>query len=51
MNSGWLESIFSSDMKRTEYRIQLNPKKAIHYKKPMFSTDILKQKERNYGHI
>lgn len=50
MNSGWLSPTFSSDMKRTEYRIQYNPKKELHYKKPTFSTGVLKHKEKNYKH-
>ena len=37
-------------MKRTEYRIQINPKKNIHYKGPIFSTGKLKKKEYNYKH-
>lgn len=49
--TGWTphESL-NSDMKRTEYRIQYNTRKDIHYKGPMFSTGKLKKKEQNYKH-
>lgn len=49
--NGWLpyESLHS-DMKRTEYRIQFNTKKDIHYKGPMYSTGKLKKTEFNYKH-
>lgn len=50
MNSGWLTPEFDGDMVRTEYRIQYNPKKEFHYKKPKFNTGILNQKEKNYKH-
>jgi hypothetical protein len=49
--TGWTpHSSLDSDMKRTEYRIQYNNKKDIHYKGPLFSTGMLKKKEANYKH-
>lgn len=49
--TGWRpDKSLDSDMSRTEYRIQFNPKKEIHYKGPMFSTGLLKRKEHNYKH-
>jgi hypothetical protein len=49
--TGWVphESL-NGDMKRTEYRIQYNTKKEIHYKGPLFSTGKLRKKEQNYKH-
>ena len=49
--NGWLPHMsLHSDMVRTEYRIQYNPKKEIHYKGPLYSTGLLKGKENNYKH-
>ena len=49
---GWTtDRNLHSDMLRTEYRIQFNPKKEIHYKGPMFNTGILKKKEHVYKHM
>jgi hypothetical protein len=49
--TGWTpHENLNGDMKRTEYRIQYNPKKEIHYKGPLFSTGKLKMKEQNYKH-
>lgn len=39
------------DMKRTEYRIQFNPKKECHYKGPLYSLGNLKKREYNYKHF
>jgi hypothetical protein len=47
--TGWLPHVsLHSDMKRTEYRMQYNTKKDVHYTGPMFSTGLLKKKETNY---
>jgi len=49
--TGWLaHPTLHSDQKRTEYRIQYNTKKEIHYKGPRFCTGELKKKELNYRH-
>jgi len=37
-------------MKRTEYRIQFNPKKETHYKGPIYTNGALKMRETNYIH-
>ena len=48
---GWEpEGVLNSDMKRTEYKIQYNPKKEFCYKGPIMSTGALKKKENNYKH-
>ncbi len=48
---GWEpEKILHSDQVRTEYRIQFNKKKDVHYKGPIISTGKLKKKERVYKH-
>ena len=48
---GWTtDKQLHSDQKRTEYRIQYNTKKDIHYKGPMISTGKLKKKEKVYKH-
>ena len=48
MSSAWLDKCYGSDMKRTEYRLQYNTRKAIQYTGPTFNTGFLKQKEHNY---
>ncbi len=49
--TGWTpHETLNGDQKRTEYRIQHNPKKDIHYKGPKFSTGKLLIKETNYKH-
>ncbi len=49
--TGWTpHGTLNGDMKRTEYRIQFNPVKEIHYKGPLFSTGMLRKKEQNYKH-
>lgn len=48
MSSAWLNKCYESDMKRTEYRLQYNTRKAIQYTGPTFNTGFLKQKEHNY---
>ena len=46
---GWTpEKVLNSDQKRTEYRLQYNVKKEIHYKGPIISTGKLKKKEKVY---
>ena len=40
----------NSDMKRTEYRIQYNTLKPLHYKGSIISDGKLKKKESNYKH-
>lgn len=48
---GWEpEKVLDSDMKRTEYKIQYNPKKEFCYKWSIPSTGALKKKENNYKH-
>jgi hypothetical protein len=39
-----------SDMTRTEYGIQFNKKKDIHFKEPLYSTGQLKKRQLNYKH-
>ncbi len=49
--TGWIpHPNLHSDMKRSEYRININPPKGIHYKGPIFSTGALKKKEYVYKH-
>ncbi len=48
---GWTpEKTLHSDQKRTEYRIQFNNVKSVHYKGPIISTGKLKKKEKVYKH-
>lgn len=51
MNSAWLHPCFNSDMTRTEYRIQYNREKPIHYKNNRFSTGHLPKKETTYRYM
>jgi hypothetical protein len=49
--TGWVpHQSLHGDMIRSEYRIQFNQKKPIHYKGPLFSTGKLRIKEQNYKH-
>ncbi len=49
--TGWIpHPSHHSDMVRTEYRININPSKALHYKAPLFSTGKFKKKEMVYKH-
>jgi hypothetical protein len=49
--TGWVpHPNLHSDMVRTEYGIQYNKKKDIHYKGPIYSTGQLKKRELNYKH-
>lgn len=49
--TGWVpHPNLDGDQKRTEYRIQFNTKKEVHYKGPLYSTGMLKKKEQNYKH-
>jgi len=49
--TGWVpHHSLNGDQLRTEYRIQLNPKKSIHYAGPLFTTGKLKKKGLNYKH-
>lgn len=49
--TGWIsDPNLHSDMVRTEYGIQFNTKKGIHYKGPLYSTGQLKKREFNYKH-
>lgn len=49
--TGWVpHPNLHSDMVRSEYRININPYKAIHYKGPISSTGALKKKETVYKH-
>lgn len=49
---GWTtDRSLQSDMVRTEYRIQFNTKKDVHYKGPMFNTGYLNKKEKVYKHM
>lgn len=49
--NGWTpHETLNGDMKRTEYRIQYNTKKDIHYKGPLYSTGKLRKTEQNYKH-
>jgi len=49
--TGWTpHQNLNGDQKRTEYRIQFNPVKEIHYKGPLYSTGKLRIKEQNYKH-
>ncbi|MCQ2820749.1 MAG: hypothetical protein MJ252_26105 [archaeon] len=51
LNSAWLHPCFNSDMTRTEYRIQYNRPKDIHYPGPKFNTGHLKKKETTYKYM
>lgn len=50
--TGWVpHPTLHSDMSRTEYRININPYKALHYKGPLYSTGAFKKKETVYKHM
>lgn len=50
--TGWVpHPTLHSDMSRTEYRININPYKALHYKGPLYSTGAMKKKETVYKHM
>lgn len=50
--TGWVtDPCLHSDLVRTEYRIQYNPKKEIHYKGSLYNTGVLKKKEFVYKHM
>jgi hypothetical protein len=49
--TGWKPHIsLNGDMTRTEYGIQFNLKKEIHFKEPLYSTGQLKKRQLNYKH-
>lgn len=49
--TGWVpHRNLHSDMIRTEYRINFNQEKPLHYKGPLFSTGALKKKEIVHKH-
>jgi hypothetical protein len=49
--TGWVpDKHLHGDLKRTEYRIQYNVHKDIHYKGPFFASGKLKKKEQVYKH-
>lgn len=49
--TGWVpHQSFHSDSIRTEYRININPYKDVHYTGPLHSTGKLKKKEVVYKH-
>ena len=49
--TGWIpDPVLHSDMERSEYRININPIKGVHYNGPIFSTGKYKKKEVVYKH-
>jgi len=50
--TGWVpHHNLHSDMVRSEYRININPYKPLHFKGPIYSTGAFKKRETVYKHM